>query len=188
METSAQVQAGTVAAQVAMRQHKAASRSDGPKVVMPGGRIVDATSYLQNMHRTTSQSSTFADIDAHPEKYLKDHRPGFRYIWVAQNDPDARARIRSDMYIEITQDELLPEAKLPYVTGTLHKAGSTHNGVRKSVVIYDLKLCAVSPKAWDELFGVREAMAVARIASDTERFYADVDREGAVASMEVIPD
>lgn len=154
---------------------------------MPGGRIVDATEYLQNMHRATDQASTFSDIDSHPERYLKEPRPGYRYCWVPIGDPESQARIRSERYVEITVDEMLPESDLPYVPGALHKAGPTHNGTRKAVVIYDLKLCGVSPKAWNELFRVRESMAVARIASDTEKFYGDVEREGAIASMEVTP-
>src|ERR1700743_3657163 len=102
----------THAAAAAMRRHSAESRIKGPKVVMPGGRVVSATEYLRNNHRVQKQSSTFADVDEHPERYFKSgkHRPGYRYIWVSPKDADTLSRIRSKRYVEVDADDLLDES------------------------------------------------------------------------------
>ena len=186
MDTSKQNEAVVAAATVAMRRHKADQRVQGPTVVMPGGKVVSAIPYLENQFRYQKQADVFGDIDRNQSKYLKEHRPGFRYIWVNMKDADTQVRIRTGRYMEILEDELLPDSELPYIPGTVSLARlRTHKGVSKAVEIYDVRLCSVSPKAWDELFTARESMAIARIASDTDSFYGNMEREGAVASVEV---
>lgn len=176
-------------AAMAMRRHRADTKIRGPKVVMPGGRVISATEYLKNNFRAQKQANTFADVDEHPDRYLKDgvHRPGFRYIWVSIKDPDALARIRSGRYIEVNADDMRDDSELPYVSGAGHLAKHTHKGPRNTVEIYDVRLCAVSPKAWEELFNFTQNMAVAKIASGTDEFFANMSsqREATDMSYEV---
>lgn len=191
-ERSSQVnEAVTAAATAAMRRFRADRKMQGPQVIMPGGRVHSAVPYLQNAYRTQKQATTFSDIDVNPDKYLKDHKPGYRYVWIPKDpkrDPDAHARVASGRYREVTSDRMKPDSDLPFVPGTPTIAGKTHTGARNTVEIYDLLLCEVSPKNWEELFAVREAMGVAKIASNTEQFYANMESEGAVGSVEISTD
>lgn len=179
----------TNSAAVAMRRHRADSRIRGPKVVMPGGRVISAVEYLKNNFRVQKQANTFADIDEHPERYLREgvHRPGFRYIWVSTKDPDSLARIRSGRYIEVDSKDMRDDSELPYVSGAGHLAKHTHKGPRDTVEIYDVRLCAVSPKAWEELFTYMQDAAVSKIATGTEEFFSNMQtqREATGMSYEV---
>lgn len=173
----------------AMRRARSDARTRGPKVVMPGGRVVSAVEYLKNNFRAQKQANTFADVDEHPDRYLKEgvHRPGFRYIWVSTKDPDSLARIRSGRYIEVNADDMRDDSELPYVSGAGHLAKHTHKGPRNTVEIYDVRLCAVSPKAWDELFNYMQDVAVSKIASGTDEFFANMQtqREATDMSLEI---
>ena len=178
----------TELASASMRRFKQESRLRGPRVVMPGGRIQDATPYLENLDRTTKQSTTFAEIDEHPERYFKPEflKLGWRYIWIKKGDGESEAKVRQGAYREVKQEELLDDTDLPFVANSNIIAGKTHTSVRSTVEIYDVKLCAVSPEAWDRLYTVREAMGVAKIASNTEQYYEGIEAAGGTgAEIEV---
>lgn len=185
MSTPEQSELIANSAAMAMRRHRADSRIRGPKVVMPGGRVVSAVEYLKNNFRAQKQANTFADVDEHPERYLKEHRPGYRYIWVSPKDPDSLARIRSGRYQEVDADNMKDESELPYVSGAGHAAKHTHKGPRNTVEIYDVRLCAVSPKAWEECFMFMQDAAVGKIASGTDDFFANMQTQREATDMSV---
>lgn len=190
---SSQLDASVQAATQTMRRQRAASKASGPKAVGPGGIVVDTTQYLEMLHAAEDQVSILSDFDKHPEKYLKSPTPGFRYLWIplpAPNYPavnashaQAMGRVSSGRYIEVYADELLPDSELPYTAGKTTPVSPTHEGTRNTVLVYDLKLVKVSPNSYRDLFQIREAMGFARISSDTEKFYEQMDSQGAFGEI-----
>jgi hypothetical protein len=150
---------------------------------------VDVEPYLRNLHTQEQHTSYMADIDIHPERYLKDVRPGFRYLWVAIKDEFAKSRIQSGRYIEVLTEELLDNVDLAYVEGPLIKKAisTTHKGPGRGVFHYDLQLCCCSPETWNALYGIREAMGMKAVSSGLDKFYAQMEAEGAVGEFEMTP-
>ena len=156
----------------AVRRQKASERSlaQVPIAVGPGGKMVDATPYLRNLHKAEAHASVYGQVDEHPERYIKDHKPGWRYIWIDTTDKIAMSRVRSRRYEEVLLIELVEDTDLPFTEGPLLKRlNVTHKGTDLGVYLYDLQLVRCSPESFDALFKIRESMGMARIASGVDK-------------------
>lgn len=167
------------AANATVRKYKSALSKRGPKVVMPGGIAHDATPYIAQTYKFRNATSIFNE----PEAHLKNPKPGYHYAWAEFHVGSGRPRegaartealIRSQRYEVVTPAEMKEDSDIPF-----------HKGVSgKRVEMYDVMLVAISPKAWDELYKVREALGVTQVTRHFEQFQDSVDREGGEAEIE----
>jgi hypothetical protein len=168
------------AAQSVMRQYKQDLRAPGKKVVMPGGRIVDADPYLGSRFRTADHNSELAITgeNAHEfltEEWCADH-PGFEYAWIQVSDDFkkhrqagiAHSRIGQDIYIPVPKDAIRRDCGLPFSTHT------TPSG-EKLCQVYDVALVAVSPDNWEHYFREKERAGVQAVAGNIDRFYSGIE-------------
>lgn len=162
------------AANQTVRKQKAALSKRGPKVIMPGGFAHDATPYLSQMYKTRNATTVFNE----PETQLKDPKPGWHYAWAEFHIGGGRPRegamrteafIRKGHYVVIEPEEMKPDCEIPFSKGV----------TKKRVEVYDVMLVGIPPKAWEELYGVREAMGVMNVTRHFDQFQADVESAGA---------
>lgn len=162
------------AANSTVRQYKSALAKRGPKVVMPGGIAHDASPYLAQVYKFKEVASIFNA----PEKHLKHPDPGYHYAWAEFHVGGSRPRegamrteafLRKGHYIAVLPTEMLETSDIPYSKGV----------TGKRVEMYDVMLVKVPPKAWEELYEVREALGVSNVTRHFERFYEEAGSAGA---------
>lgn len=172
-----------------MRNYTQTMRSTGQKVVMPGGRLVDATPYLASKFRTQDHNSPLSISGKNAKNFFTPEwvaaHPGYEYAWIQMADESkrrqqadiAKSHMRRGMYTFVPQEALRDDTTIPYTTHT-SAAGS------EWVQVYDVALVAVSPQVWEMLFKAKEAMGVSAVAGNVQNFYAGADETGAKASHE----
>jgi hypothetical protein len=144
----------------------------GPKVMMPGGALHDASEYLGNSYLTEDHTS----ILSKPEQFIAHPKPGYHYGWAKVESSDTGSFIRSNKYEYVQEEDLIDDCQLPYET---HK---TPKG-KEFIQVYDVCLVAIPPKVWEGLYKIREAMGVRAVARNLTRFYDKVDKAGGQADV-----
>jgi hypothetical protein len=167
------------AANSTVRKYKSALSKRGPKVVMPGGYAHDATPYIAQTYKFRNATSIFNE----PEKNLKNPKPGYHYAWAEFHSGGGRARegslrteamIRSGRYEVVSPSEMKEDTDVPFSKGV----------TGKRVEMYDVMLVAIPPRAWDELYSIREALGVTQVARHFEQFQDNVEQQGGEAEIE----
>jgi len=170
---------GAMSADIAksvMTDYKQNARAPGIKVVMPGGRIVDASPYLAGRMKSADHSSVLADTIKHIDPmFLADH-PGWHFIWPKADDKMLAARIRSKKYKYVPEEALKEGNDLPYFTHKTPKGDET-------VQVYDVVLCCVSPEIWADLYEIGQNMGVAALVGNYNMFQDEVDKMGGRADV-----
>lgn len=131
------------------------------KVPLPLGMEIDASFFIDPEMRPGNVTSIFG----RPEQYLKDVNPECKYVWKNAYagkgiDPKLMSGIRNRKYRPITVEEIREDADFDVSTITLFK----HSGAGDvtGVVLRDLCLVEVSPRAVKEDYKWRESVAAAR--------------------------
>ncbi len=166
------------AANKTVREYKNALTKKGPKVIMPGGIAHDAAKYLAQVYKFRNATSIFNA----PEEHIEHPEPGYHYAWAEFHIGGGRPRegalrteafIRKGHYIPVEPKELAHDTSIPYDKGP----------TGKRVQMYDVMLVKISPKAWEELYGVREALGVLNVTRHFEQFYDSVETQGGEAEI-----
>ena len=161
------------AANSTVRKYKSALTKRGPKVIMPGGIAHDATPYISQTYKFRNATSIFNE----PEKHMKNPKPGYHYAWAEFHSGGGRSRegalrtealIRAGRYEAVTPSEMKEDSDIPFSKGV----------TGKRVEMYDVMLVAIPPKAWDEMYTIREALGVTQVTRHFERFQDDMARAG----------
>ncbi len=158
-------------AQEVMQNYKQGLRATGAKVVMPGGRIIDASPYLSGKYKSADHTSILSNVERHltPE-WVADH-PGWHYCWPRADDKMLAGRIRSHTYDYVPEDALIETTDLPYFTHKTVKGEET-------VQVYDVVLCAMSPENYARLYEETQNRGVRAIAGHVDMFQGEVDKMG----------
>jgi hypothetical protein len=151
----------------------------GPKVIMPGGIAHDANKYLAQVYKFRNATSIFNA----PEDHIEHPEPGYHYVWAEFHIGGGRPRegalrseafIRKGHYIPVKPKEMKSDSDIPYTKGI----------TKERVEMWDVMLCKVPPKAWEELYAVREAMGVLNVTRHFEQFYDQAGSQGAEAEID----
>jgi hypothetical protein len=163
-----------------VRAYKTAlSAKSGPKVIMPGGIAHDASKYLAQVYKFRNATSIFNK----PEDHIEHPEPGFHYAWAEFHIGGGRPRegamrteafIRKGHFIPVEPNEMKSDSEIPYSKGV----------TKKRVEMYDVMLVKVPPKAWTELYEVREALGVLNVTRHFEKFYNEVGGQGGEAEID----
>jgi len=164
-----------------LRSYKdALGKKNGPKVIMPGGIPHDATKYLSQVYKFRNATSIFNK----PEEHIEHPEPGFHYAWAEFHIGGGRPRegalrteafIRKGQYIPVEPSEMKSDTDIPYSKGV----------TKKRVEMYDVMLVKIPPKAWEEMYDVREAMSVYNLTRHFDQFYDQTGKQGAEADIDV---
>jgi hypothetical protein len=131
-------------------------------VPIPGGKMVDASNFIDPQMRPGYHVSIFAD----PEKYLENPNPECKYVWkeVSQGkgiNPRLMSGIRNRKYRLVEVEELKKDGlDLPVIQTTLSKVAGASDIT--ALTVLDLALVEVQPKAVIEEYKYREGIAAAR--------------------------
>ena len=167
------------AANKTVRSYKKSLTGDYPKVIMPGGVAHNATQYLSQVYKFRNATSIFSK----PEDHIEDPEPGYHYAWAEFHVGGGRPRegalrteafIRKGVYIAVEPQEMKVDSEIPFSKGV----------TKKRVEMYDVMLVKIPPKAWSEMYSVREAMGVHAVTRHFDGFYNGVAAQGAVADVE----
>jgi hypothetical protein len=162
-----------------VRAYKESLTKRGPKVIMPGGVAHDASKYLSQVYKFRNATSIFNK----PEDHIEHPEPGMHYIWAEFHIGGGRPRegalrteafIRKGHYIAVEPNEMKSDTSMAYSKGV----------TKKRVEMYDVMLCKVPPRAWQELYEVREALGVLNVTRHFEQFYDQVDAQGGAAEID----
>jgi hypothetical protein len=158
---------------------QALSEKSGPKVIMPGGIAHDASKYLGALYKFRNATSIFNK----PEDSIEHPEPGYHYAWAEFHIGGGRPRegalrteafIRKGHYIPVEPNEMKADTEIPYSKGV----------TKKRVEMYDVMLVKIPPRAWEELYDIREALGVQSVTRHFEKFYNDSAAQGAEADIE----
>ena len=131
------------------------AKPDEAYTVLPGGRRAAISQFIDHDYIPGEHSSIFADAT----KFMKEVKPGCKYVWAAKHDPGTFAKVRAQMYRPVQKDEIRDDTATPIET---HKmAGKEYVGV------YDVILMEVPERAVKQLYQWPEAQAVMKTAQGT---------------------
>ena len=155
------------AAKAEMQQEVANKRivSEAP-VPSPGGRIIDAMPYVTQTFDRGQEASFLADINDHPERYLKNPEPGWRYAWPDTKDPTTHQHIRSQRWQVVHEDDVLDNADAPFMT---HEGPSKMSGWRRHILV------RMRPDVYEKMYKAREALSFSQLASSRQSFQESVE-------------
>ncbi len=162
-----------------IRAQKVALSTKGPKVIMPGGIAHDAAKYLSQVYKFRDATSIFN----RPENHIEHPEPGYHFAWAEFHIGGGRPRegalrteafIRKGHYVPVEPSEMKHDSDIPYSKGV----------TKKRVEMYDVMLVKIPPRAWEELYGIREALGVRNVTRHFEQFYDQVGGQGGEAEVE----
>jgi len=169
----------SAAANKTVRAYKESLTKRGPKVIMPGGVAHDASKYLSQVYKFRNATSIFNK----PEDHLEHPEPGFHYAWAEFHIGGGRPRegalrteafLRKGHYIAVEPNEMKSDTSMAYSKGV----------TKKRVEMYDVMLVKIPPRAYEELYTVREALGVLNVTRHFEQFHNQVDAQGGEADIE----
>lgn len=123
----------------------------GQRVPLPNGQFANIEDLIDVEMRPGNHTAIFSDT----AKFLKNPTPGCMYAWVdasKKNEASIMGKVRSKMYRIVTADEFDESLDIPIAT---HKMSG-----QDCVVVYDVVLVEIQPRAIPELYKYREAMAI----------------------------
>jgi hypothetical protein len=123
----------------------------GQRVSLPNGKFANLEDLIDVEMRPGNHTAIFSDT----ARFLKNPSPGCMYAWVdcsKKNEAAIMGKVRSKMYRIVTADEFDETADVPIAT---HKMAG-----QDCVVVYDVVLVEIQPRAIKELYKYREAMAI----------------------------
>jgi hypothetical protein len=154
------------------------------RVPLPNGRFASYDSLVDQTYIPENHTSIFAD----PKKFMKNPRPDCMYAWVDYKKEAAiMAKIRSGAYRPVLMEEMSLDSDIPM---SAHKMGSHKGASLDMVLVYDVALVEVQPRAVAEMYKWREKLAIDRTVNNVS-FQQFRDRmnqvagEGVIASCEV---
>ena len=131
-------------------------------VPIPGGKMLEASAFIDPQMRPGYHVSIFAD----PEKYLENPNPECKYVWkeVSQGkgiNPKLMSGIRNKKYRLVEVTELKKDGlELPVIQTTLSKVAGASDIT--ALTVLDLALVEVQPRAVIEEHKYREGIAASR--------------------------
>lgn len=143
----------TVNEQVKELRENQESTKSGVRVPLPNGKFANLEDVVDVEMRPGNHTAIFSDT----ARFLKEPTPGCMYAWVdcsKKNEAMIAGKIRSRMYRLVTADEFDDTADVPIAT---HKMAG-----QDCVVVYDVVLVEVQPRAVKEMYRYREAQAIRR--------------------------
>lgn len=164
---------------MAQKQNAANKPSGEVRVALPNGRFADYNSLVDQTYIPNDHTCIFAD----PKKFMKSPRPDCIYSWVDyKKEASVLGKIRSGAYRPVEMDEMQDDRDIPMATHKLCGA--------EIVVVYDVALMEVQPRAVAEMYKWREKLAIDRTVNNApfQQFQSNLEsatRGGAIASCEV---
>jgi hypothetical protein len=119
------------------------------RVALPNGQFANISDLIDVNARPGNHTAIFSDT----ARFLKNPGPGCIYAWVnVKKSAEILGKVRSRMYRIVEIDELKDDEDIPITT---HKMGG-----QQFVIVYDVALVEVQPRAIPELYKWRETLAI----------------------------